>query len=99
MKARNPKRESSPMTPPLRNDSPLEGESAKQGRSPQVSRWGAVEGGGGESPHRLSRRLAARLLRLPLKGGVMGQWNGPFSRPGRVALKESPEFQMRVITH
>ena len=24
------------------------------------------------SPHRISRRLSARLLRLPLKGGVMG---------------------------
>ena len=24
------------------------------------------------APHRISRRLAARLLRLPLKGGVIG---------------------------
>ena len=28
-----------------------------------------------ESPHRISRRLTARLLRLPLKGGVIAMSN------------------------
>ena len=29
------------------------------------------------APHRISRRLAARLLRLPLKGGVIGPSMAP----------------------
>ena len=36
-------------------------------------------------PHRISLRLAARLLRLPLKGGVMGiSWER--GRPARMLL-------------
>ena len=38
-------------------------------------------------PHRISRRLTARLLRLPLKGGVMGQWNDLPPRPGRLRAR------------
>ena len=62
---------------PGSDHSPLEGESARQGHSQQPSRWGDAERAkrvrvtGSPSPHRISLRLTARLLRLPLKGGVM----------------------------
>jgi len=62
--------------------SPLEGESARRGRKPEVAPVGGAakasaaphrlrEPQGPPTPHRSSRRLAAWLLRLPLKGGVM----------------------------
>jgi len=64
--------------------SPLEGESARRGRKPDVAPVGGTskaptsphrpgEPQGPHTPHRSSRRLAAWLLRLPLKGGVMGR--------------------------
>ena len=36
----------------------------------------------GLAPHRISLRLRARLLRLPLKGGVIGPWER--GRPARI---------------
>ena len=64
--------------------SPLEGESARRGRTPEVAPVGGAakapltphrpgQPQGPPSPHRGSRRLAAWLPRLPLKGGVMGR--------------------------
>jgi len=64
--------------------SPLEGESARRGRKPDVAPVGGTSKApatphrpgkpqGPPTPHRSSRRLAAWLLRLPLKGGVMGK--------------------------
>ena len=64
--------------------SPLEGESARRGRKPDVAPVGGAakappsphrprEPQGPHTPHRGSRRLTAWLPRLPLKGGVMGR--------------------------
>jgi len=70
----------------LRITPPLRGSRQDEGASPKSRRWGehrkrlprpaACEnrkGRGAAYPHRGSRRLAACLPRLPLKGGVMGK--------------------------
>ncbi len=43
MKARNPKRESSPMTPPSEMTPPLRGSRQDKGVSPQARRWGEIQ--------------------------------------------------------
>jgi len=73
--------------------SPLEGESARRGRKPEVAPVGGAskapptprrpeEPQGPPTPHRGSRRLAAWLLRLPLKGGVMERVGGSLLQGG-----------------
>ena len=69
----------------LHHHSPLEGESVSQGRQPAAEPVGGDELVG--HPHRINLHLAARLLRLPLKGGVIGQWNDLPPRPGRIRAK------------
>ena len=74
---------------PSPHHSPLEGESARPRRQPAGEPVGGEkrverrESFGEEAPHRLSRRLTARLLRLPLKGGVMGCRGWPLCRSAR----------------
>ena len=51
----------------------------------------SIPGAGPASPHRISLRLAARLLRLPLKGGSDLAWER--GRPARIL------FLMAVAEH
>ena len=56
------------------NHSPLEGESARQGRSPPPSRWGETGLSGHHPPHPppLNFGLSPLFRLLPLKGGAIG---------------------------